>query len=103
MSDGQIPLVKQGDAEIVLCYKAGKTINQIGKAFHLTKQRVWQILKANNCTREMNPTTRSRRLYAFISANVTKDTKEFLTAEAKRRGKSLSHIVNEAISERYGL
>lgn len=87
------------DQQIVLCYKASNTIDEIAAAFQLTKQRVDQILKANGCTRQDNPKTRNRELYAFIGANVPKDVKEALVKEAKRKKKSISAYLLRLIKD----
>lgn len=87
------------DQQIVVCYKAGNTIDEIAAAFQLTKQRVHQILRANHCTKQDNPKTRSNELYAFIGANVPNSVKEAVVKEAKKRKKSISAYLLRLIKD----
>ncbi len=101
-STNPLTALRQGltrDKQIVLCYKAGNTINEIAAAFQITKQRIQQILIKEGCTRDDNPKTRNRGLYAFIGANVPKDVKAAVEKEAKKRGLSISALVSRVLQD----
>lgn len=87
------------DQQIVVCYRAGNTIDVIAAAFSITKQRVDQILKAAGCTQQDNPETRSNELYEFIGAHVPKSVKDAVVAEAKRRKRSISSYLLRLIKD----
>lgn len=87
------------DQQIVICYRAGNTLEQIATAFQLTSQRIQQILKENNVTRSDNPKTRSKELFAFIGVNVPKDIKAAVVAECRRNRRSISAYLLRLISD----
>jgi predicted transcriptional regulator len=87
------------DQQIVICYKAGNTIDEIAAAFQLTKQRIHQILRVNHCTKQDNPKTRNRELYAFIGTNVPVSVKEAVVKEVRRRKKSISAYLLRLIKD----
>lgn len=87
------------DRQIVICYRAGNTQEQIAKAFALSRNRVHQILHEQGCNHLDNPNNPRGERYAFIGANVTKDVKARFVAEAKRRGKSVSALTAELIEQ----
>jgi hypothetical protein len=85
--------------QIILCYRAGNTMDVIASAFGISKQRVHQLLQRAGVTRQENPATRNRELYAFIGANVTKEVKALAVREAKRRHMSLSGWVSRVLQD----
>lgn len=87
------------DQQICICYRAGNTVPDIAEAFQLSKQRVQQILQASHITRQENPRTRNKQLYAFIGANVTQDVKDAIVKEARRRKMSISAWVSRIIQD----
>lgn len=87
------------DQQIVICYRAGNTVPDIAEAFQLTKQRIQQILQAHHVTKQDNPKTRNRQLYAFIGSNVTVELKEKIIKETRRRKMSISQWVSRLIQD----
>lgn len=88
------------DAQIVERYKAGETQEQLASAFHLSRGRINQVLTSAGVTRKDNPARKNNGdLYAFVGVNVTKPMKARLAAVAKRKGKSMSGLLNEALTK----
>ncbi len=87
------------DNQIILCYRAGKSIDEIGKAFDLSKQRVQQILQENDVKRSDNPRTRSKELYAFIGVNCPKELKTQIVEKCRRNRRSISSYILRLIKD----
>lgn len=87
------------DQQIVICYRAGNSQQEIASAFSLTRSRVNQILKAMGCSRQDNPKTLRRDLYAFIGVNVRISIKKAFEQEAARRKMSVSALSAKLIED----
>lgn len=80
------------DQQIVICYRAGNSQQDIADAFDLSRARVNQILKAAGCSAVDNPKTPKGDLYAFIGSNVRTSIKNAFVKEAERRKMSVSAL-----------
>lgn len=89
------------DAKIVERYKAGENQEQLAKAYRLTRTRIQQVLSKAGVSYKDSPHAPQGDRYAFIGANVTKANKAKLKHEAKRTGKSMSRVIEEALEVRF--
>jgi hypothetical protein len=87
------------DQQIALCYRAGRTIYAIASAFDVTPMRVNQILKKQGITRDDNPKTRNKQLYAFVGANIEQHVKDALVIVAKKKHMSISAYIKKLIED----
>lgn len=87
------------EQQIALCYRAGNTITEIATAFEVTKQRVYQILRKQGVTRDENPVTRNKNLYAFVGAHITKELKADLEHMAEIKHLSVSAYIAQLIKD----
>ncbi len=87
------------DAKIVKRYLDGETQERLGIAFHLTRTRVWQILNKAGVSYKDSPNAPQGDRYGFVGANITKDMKKKLADKAKRTGKSMSRVLEEALEK----
>lgn len=76
-------------------YADDHTLAECGKKFGLKRQRIQQILQAAGVWRQYARTGRNKHL----GVTVSEEDKMALTAEAKRRGVSVSSLTADTIRE----
>ena len=79
-------------------YVAGATLQEVGRAFHISNERVRQILrKAGVFKTDRRKEVSDRDV--FLGVNVSEADKVALRAEAERRGMSMSMLTSDLIKE----
>jgi hypothetical protein len=79
-------------------YRAGKTLEELGKDHSISRERVRQILRKagiNKQDRHVEVNTRD----VFLGLHVSEDVKAALRVEADRRGVTMSELSNNTLSE----
>lgn len=67
--------------QIIICYRASNTQQEIADAFGITRARVQQILKRHGITKKDSARTPRGRLFAAVTGHVSKAAKvDFVAA-----------------------
>ena len=81
------------DAAICAYYQEGHTMAACVARFHLSRQRVIQILKKAGVWRPYVKSVRTK----FLGISVTEEAKRELRQRAARRGVSVSKLVSDVV------
>lgn len=76
--------------QIVICYRANNTQQEIADAFGISRARVQQVLKRRGITKADSTRTPRGQLFKMIAAHVHKSVKKRFKQEADKRGLSES-------------
>lgn len=88
--------MKERNEELKKKYIEGKTLEELGDEYSITKVRVWQILRRMGVTRGDRIVPKK---VATLTAHVTDGIRRAVENEAAKLGKSVSEFVNELIIE----
>lgn len=90
------------DKQICALYAEGKTLEECGTRFKLTRQRVKQIVKQAGVYRKMEQPGKTSDRDAFLGINVHPAVKEKLRVEADKRPevRSVSDLCNTWLREK---
>lgn len=90
------------DASICSLYKSGSTLVQLGERFHLSRERIRQIVKKSGLGKEDRKTANSNDENdpaEFLGVNIPKDIKRALRKEAQKQGLSMSSMTAKTLRE----
>lgn len=104
-----VTMNEQRDKEIVACYIGGKTLEQCGQEFKITRERVRQILRKHGILKHarVKPkvglddggVVKTDGRDEFLGVNISEGDKQALREEAERRGLSMSRLSSDFIKE----
>lgn len=86
------------NADVARAYVDGLTVLELSERFHLTTERVRQILRKSAVYQGYRDKHREKRP-AFLGVNLTEETKDALQVKADEQGTSMSRLVSDTIEE----
>lgn len=100
---------EERNQEMCQCYINGMTLQECGERFHISHERVRQILKQagvfkNSRAKQQNVGLKAGLVESdtrdeFLGINISETDKDALRAEAARRGLSMSKLSSDFIKE----
>lgn len=89
------------DRNTSICHlykEGGLTLGQLGQRFHLSRERIRQIVKRAGLTKD-DRTAAVSIADEFLGVNIPKDVKLALRKEAHKRGLSMSSVTAKTLRE----
>ena len=102
MAASLIHTMRNGDRDAEICrrYKAGETYQSLHKAFHLSLERIRQILRQHGVSKDDRDKKRKRSRPRYLGITISVEDKAALKAEAEKKGVSMSELSADMIREK---
>jgi len=79
--------------------EGGLTLGQLGQRFHLSRERIRQIVKRAGLTKEDRTSAVITSTDEFLGVNIPKEIKLALRKEAQKRGVSMSSVTTKTLRD----